>query len=369
MFELVVVHRLHLYHDNTTGFVLFGHYFARWVVPPHGAVIQSKYGYDGQFFYLLAKDPLLLHNATVNAMRLAGQAFRMQRIAYPGLAFLLALGQRRYLPEALLGLNLLAVALLTVSVAIAARRHGRSGWWALPVGLMSGLLTATLRDLSDPLAVAAMIAGLLMWQRRQRWRAAGLLSLAVLAREPMTLAVVAIALDALVRAFRERKRAGAMGAILIEAAPVVVLPALVFIGWQLYIDLRFGGNAAANSVAFLPPFVGVVKEIKRTFHDHSARDIVWELTFIGLMGAGILAAARLVWQRVTAAGVAALLLGLSLLVLLFGDPWSYTRLSAPMFATLALSGVERRSWIALGVCTAGAALTLLMPLAPWFGAS
>jgi len=66
--------------------------------------------------------------------------------------------------------------------------------------------------------------------------------------------------------------------------------------------------------------------------------------------------------------VAALLFALSLLVLKFGDPWSYSRLSAPMFAALLIAGLLRRDRPALAISVAGAVLTLVMPFTPWFGA-
>ena len=65
---------------------------------------------------------------------------------------------------------------------------------------------------------------------------------------------------------------------------------------------------------------------------------------------------------------AALLFGLGLLVLKFGDPWSYARLSAPMFAALVVAGLARRDRPAIAIAIAGAVLTLAMPFAPWFGA-
>jgi tryptophan-rich sensory protein len=87
------------------------------------------------------------------------------------------------------------------------------------------------------------------------------------------------------------------------------------------------------------------------------------------MAAGIAASIALAWRKTTAAGIAAALFGLSLLVVVFGDPWSYTRLSAPMFAGLLLGGLQQRSRAALLICAAAAAMTLLMPFAPWLAAA
>lgn len=370
LFAVVIVGRLQTYHGNATGFVLFGHYFASYSQPPRGALINSPFGYDGQFFYLQAKDPLLLHDSTIASFRGSTEAFRMERMAYPTLAFLFAAGQLGAIPWSLLAINVLVVLTLTGGFALYARRLGWSGWWALAVGLLAGFVTATLRDLGDPVAVAGMLAGLILWQRRRRWWAAALLTVAVLAREPMTLAVAAVALDAVIRWWRAGHEPGALRRIAGEAWPPVLVPAAAFIAWQAYIDARYGSNVASTSTnAYLPPFVGLIDEVRHALADASRRNTAWDLAYLGLMAAGIAASIALAWRKTTAAGIAAALFGLSLLVVVFGDPWSYTRLSAPMFAGLLLGGLQQRSRAALLICAAAAAMTLLMPFAPWLAAA
>jgi hypothetical protein len=382
LFAVVVGHRLDVYHGNATGFALFGRHFVDDTRPPPGAVIASPEGYDGQFFYLQALDPLLLEDSTVASFRHVGQAFRMQRVGYPALAYVLSAGRRTALPWSLLAINVIVALLLTGGFAAYARRRGWSGWWALAIGFMCGLLTGTLRDLSDPLAVSAMLGGLLLWERRRRWWAALLLAVAVLAREPMALAVAAIVVDAAARWWRAgaapglpwwrlrgRGAPGELRAGVRRAWPVVLVPAIAYLGWQLYASVRYGGWLASPGSAYRPPFVGFVDELRRALDDHSRRDTVWDVAYLLLSAAGILAALDLVRRRVSAAAVAAALFGLSLLILVFGDPWSYTRLSAPMFAALLLGGLELRSRPALTVCAAAAALTLVAPFAPWLGAA
>ena len=365
LFAIVIAGRLDTYHGNATGFVLFGKRWVQFTQPPRAALINSPDGYDGQFFYIQAKDPLLLHDSTVAGFRGANEAFRMQRVAYPALAWLLAAGQRSAIPWSLLAINILAVLGITGAFAFYARRRGWSGWWALAVGLLAGFLTATLRDLSDPLAVAGMLGGLMMWQRGRQWWAGGLLTLAVLAREPMILAVVAIAADTAWRSLRPGHAPRALSQAVRDVWPAVILPATAFVAWQAYVDVRYGGNAASTSLAFLPPFEGLIDEVRHALAAPSRRSTAWDLGYLSLMAAGIAAAIALVWQKVTVAGLAALLFGLSLLVLVFGDPWSYTRLSAPMFAALLLAGLEQRHRVALAICVAGAAMTAVVPFAPW----
>jgi len=359
---LAIGARFHTYDGDVTGFILFGELSARQTQPPPGAVIESSRGYDAQYFWIQAKDPLLLRDATID--NLAGSTFRLQRMGYPTLAYLLALGHTSAIPWTFLAINVLAVVGITLGFALYARRRGWSGWWALALGLMPGLVLATLRDLSDPLAVAAMVGGLIMWQLCRRWWAAVLFTVAVLSREPIVVAVVAVAIDAAVRWWQAREDPTAFRQALSATWPVVVVPAVAFLSWQAYINVRYGGNVAGTSPLAWPPFEGLVDELRRVVDEASLRGAAWELAYLGLVLAALgTAAALVVRRRIIAASLAALLLSLSLLIQMFGDHWSYTRLTAPVFAALLLAGLELRSRFALGVCVASAALTAFVPLA------
>ena len=370
LLAVLIHHRLDaLYHGNPTGFVLFGREFVHSTHPPHGAVVLSPAGYDGQFFYLQARDPLLLHSGTRNAFRhLPGEAFRVGRVGYPLLAYLAVAGQRTALPWSMLILNAVAVVLITAAFSLYARGRGWSGWWGLGVGLLSGLTTGTLRDLSDPIAITAMLAGVLCWQQRRRWLSAALLTVAVLAREPMGLAVAGIAAEGAVVWWRGRGEDGLARALAAERAPVVLIPALAYVAWRVYATARLGASTSTPWSAYLPPFVGVARELHHAVNARLLRDEGWELLYVGTMLCGIAAALRLAWRRPGAPTLAAGLFGLSLLVVVFGDPWSYTRLSAPMFALLLLAGLEHRNRSVLSVCVAVGVLGAAMPFVPWFTA-
>jgi hypothetical protein len=372
----VVAHQLgSLYHGNPTGFVLFGHYFASSIHPPRGAIEDSPFGYDGQFFYLLARDPLLLHHTTLAAFRHpAGEAFRIQRVAYPLLSYVVALGQRGALPWAMVVLNVLVVAGVTLGFSYYCQARGWSAWWGLALGLLTGFVVGTLRDLSDPLAVASTLGGVLLWRQGRRWSAGLLLALAVLAREPMLLAVVAVAVDGVIDAWRTAERGPWLRAarrVVIERGPVVLIPVVAYLCWKLYATARLGASISSPSSAYLPPFVGVIDEVKHSLADPHRSDVGWELLYLAAMMAGIGLAGRLLWRARRGSvmvPLAAVLFGLSLLVVVFGDPWSYSRLSAPMFAVLLLGALELRDRPALLLCSAVALLGLVAPLAPWMAA-
>jgi hypothetical protein len=341
------------FNGNPTGFVRFGSNLSGVTHPPASALVQSRTGYDGQYFWAIAQDPLLLHQQTIDALRT--QAFRLQRVAYPGLAFVVSGGNRSALPWALLGLNCMFILAITAAFSAYAIRQGWSGWWGLAIGLLPGLKFALLGDMSDVLAVAALLSGLMLWRDRRRWAAAWLLAVAVLAREPMMLAPAAIALETSLDSWRSRHVPGALRRAWRTAWPPVVIPSVLFLLWQAYLTMRLGTSPTAPGTAYQRPVVGIVTEIHRALHG-SVLVGGWDLVYLCLMVAAIVVALVGAWKRPTAASITAALVGISLLVLTFGSDWSYARLSAPMFAALLLSGLAQRRRPALFLCAAVAVL-------------
>jgi hypothetical protein len=368
---LLIGARLVAYDGNPTGFIQFGRRATQYTHPPTGAIVRSPFGYDGEFYWIQASDPLLLRDATVVNLFHTDSGYHLQRPAYPALAYLVAGGQRSALPWTMLAVNVLVLLAITAGFASYARCRGWSVWWALAVGLMPGLVLATLRDLSDPLAIASMLAGLLLWQRGRSWGAAGMLSVAVLAREPMTLAVVAIAIDAVAAWWRSRREPQAIRRAVSRAWPAVAVPAAAFMAWQAYIHgLHASGVAAAVQPIqpIQPLFSDFVAEARRTIAQDSPFGAAWDLGYLTLTLAGMGAAIALVRREITAASVAALLFALNLIVITFGDQWGLARYAAPVFAALLLGGLEQRSRfpasrVAVSISVVAAAMIVSVPLA------
>jgi hypothetical protein len=357
---------------NLLGLIEFGRVFAAFTHPPRGVPGLSPSGYDGQFYWVLAHDPLLVHNSTL--IQMSPFSSGMQRLAYPLLAAVLALGRASALPATLLAVNVISVLAITAAVASFARSRGRSVWWSLAVGLSPGLLMGVLRDLSDPLALAAVTGGLIAWERGRRWSAAALLTLAALAREPMILALGGIGLETMILGCRQRRDRRALARLVRRAWPVLVVVGAVFLAWQIYIRLRYTGAGAGGAAALAPhpnlqPFGDFMIEAHRTLAQDAGVAPAWDLTYMALMlGAmvwsGLLAVRRPSAVAVTAAGLSAVMP-----FVLFGDEWGLSRYGAPLFALLTLVGLmsgpgSRRGWErrgAMAFAVLAAALTALVP--------
>ncbi|MGH2872705.1 MAG: hypothetical protein ACRDL5_09635 [Solirubrobacteraceae bacterium] len=360
---LLIGARLADYHGNPAGFILFGRHYVQYTHPPAGAPIESPTGYDGQFYWIEANDPLLLHGSTVADM-VGPAGYHLQRPAYPLLAYALALGQRAALPWAMLAVNVLAVLGLTAAMAVFCRRRGWSVWWALVIGALPGLLMPTLRDLTDPLATATLLGALLAWRSERRWAAAALLTVSVLSRETGAVAVAAILVEAVFCCVRARHSRRELVAVLRRAWPPVVVPSAAYVAWQAYVRLAVPHPAGSVSVAATAAPAGSATDFLAKLHPmlHGLGTAVssWELVTVGLMLAAMVVSLWLA-RRGMAAGVAALGLAAVLLLVPFDDQWGLARYTAPLFGMLLIAGLAQRSRTATTLAAAAAAMSVMLP--------
>ena len=243
-------------------------------------------GYDGQYYYRIATAPLGGRHG------LDRPAYRYQRIGYPLVARALALGDRTRIASTLVLINVVAVALGMLLVALLLARNGSSPFWAFPYALYIGQVACFWRDLAEPLAYALVAAALLAWRRERFWPGCVLLLPAVLTKENTLLFAAAAALHLLLRgrwpqvwsllalvalpyalwqgglwlAFGQtglggtdhppRLPLGGLSGVrdmrqLLYALPAVAIPALLCLGlvgqgWWLAWRARDGGTARAN---------------------------------------------------------------------------------------------------------------------------
>ena len=86
-------------------FIMAGHTFTHRAQLPRGLLLVPSAGYDGQFYYRLALNPV---NWSKTAYGITmDQSYRYTRIGYPILAWLVSLGQHQLVPVAMVVINLL----------------------------------------------------------------------------------------------------------------------------------------------------------------------------------------------------------------------------------------------------------------------
>lgn len=225
---------------------------------PH-LVRQPGAGYDGQFIYRLALAPLNL------ATRAHGIAFdtplRTQRIGLPLLGWLLSAGGRpAALPYVLLGIEVLSVAVLGALGGLVAARARRAPAWGVLLASPVGLVFAVLHDLTEPPAVALLVAGLLLLQAGRPVWAGTSLAAAALTRETALVVVLAIALPRVWAVVRGRRSDCPDHSGPGRSDLSWVLPVAVWAGWEAYVMLATHRSplTSGGKANLAPPLAGVV---------------------------------------------------------------------------------------------------------------
>jgi len=206
----------------------------------------GTWGYDGQFAYQIARDPL-------GASRfLDVPAYRYQRVLYPLTAWALALAvsplsgtggiEGGLVPWMLIAVNGLALVAGTRFTEDILTGRGTNRWYALSYGLFGGLMMAVRLDLTEPLAYALAQAAVLSYERGRTRGAAGLLALAALTKETTLLVAAGFLLSfALSRRWRDW----------IEWAVIVGAP---FAALQVFLKVGLGAWGVGSGGAMGTPF-------------------------------------------------------------------------------------------------------------------
>ena len=138
---------------------------------------NQSLGYDGQFYYQIAKDP-------ANAWKLVDvPAYRYQRILYPLAAYALSFGQANWLPWILILINLVAISLGTLLMEKILAYHQVSRGYALVYGLFIGTLFSLRLDLGEPMAYLFVMAAILSFLRQHPWQSSAWFACASITRE------------------------------------------------------------------------------------------------------------------------------------------------------------------------------------------
>jgi hypothetical protein len=218
---------------DITRFILVGRHFATPAqLPPHIAVAPT-YGYDGQFFYRLALNPVNFSHIAYGIR--VDQPYRYMRIGYPWLTWLVSFGQHVLVPVMLVVINIVAIGAIGYLGGMFARQGGRHALAGLVLPAYFGLLTSLSRDTAEPLAAACLLGGLLAIRARRPVLAGLLLAYGALTRESVMVAVAAVAIVDFVGVIRRRRSVRPGRDDLAWA-----LPTAAFAAWQVVVKVAVG---------------------------------------------------------------------------------------------------------------------------------
>jgi hypothetical protein len=162
-------------------------------------------GYDGQYFYFIAVDPLHARYYMDNA------GHRYTKILYPAAAGLPAFGRASLVPYTLILINWLAIAGTAGLLALWLRRKGASPWFALIYALCPGVWVSFQRDLTEPLSYGLVALAVYLYDFGGRYRAvwSGLaFAGAVLTRDKAAIFAAVYGLGFVLRGFDLRQPRG-----------------------------------------------------------------------------------------------------------------------------------------------------------------
>ena len=284
---------------DITRFILVGRHFATPSQLPRGVAVAPTYGYDGQFFYRLALNPVNFSHIAYGIR--VDQPYRYMRIGYPWLTWLVSFGQHVLVPVILVVINIVAIGAIGYLGGMFARQGGRHALAGLVLPAYFGLLTSLSRDTAEPLAAACLLGGLLAIRARRPVLAGLLLAYGALTRESVMVAVAAVAIVDFIGVIRRRRSVRPGRDDLAWA-----LPAAAFVAWQVVVKVAVGRfpllvDANGNTGS---PFITPLKAVEHNLtHINLHHFEQYDLWFIELAILILLAVAALLCLRSTNAPV------------------------------------------------------------------
>ena len=236
-------------------------------LPVH-AVINSSYGYDGQFFFRLALDPITRSQYGLGIV-IDRPAYRQQRILYPMLAYLLAFGRARYVPYTMILVNYLALCAIAGLGGVLAMQYGRHALYGLIFPLYPGCLITLSRSTSEIVEMCFLLATLAALRGRQPLMTAATLTLALLAREQSVMLAVGLAAWIIIRFLG--RRLGKIGDSNNLYAPpwyTAAIPLSIFFFWQTVLYVLWHSIALTGGAsAFAPFFVDFLAHVRTSLNE------------------------------------------------------------------------------------------------------
>jgi hypothetical protein len=296
-------------------------------------------GFDGQFYHLIAHDPLLQHGFSqfVDNPRL-----RWRRILIPGAASLLSLGHPRFIDPAFFTVILAFVFLGTYWFSQYCCCYGLHPAWGLLFMCVPAVAISIDRMTVD-IALAALCAGFALYAAKNAvWQLYFVLLLAPLARETGAALIAAFCMRLMI----ERQWARALR-FSTAAAPFVI--------WMLFIVGRTSPDFTRWVSAM--PLRGL---LARTLHavpyavTSRGLALAGALDYLALLGVwlALAFAIRAMWTR--SAGpldIAIYIFAAFMAFLSEPDIWAqaygFARTQSPLLMCIALQGLRSRSWQAL----------------------
>ncbi len=331
-------------------------------------VLQPNEGYDAQFYYFAAFDPLMRRfRSSPEQYRAVADAppYRFGRIGFPWLVRSVAGGRWDRYPAVMVGLVLVGVALSAFVLARLGQEAGGTALWGLMVLGVPGFWQSVRLALPEPLAAAFLLIGYWCVRKQRIPLAIAAFAISLLIRETGLVFLVALV------AFGAGAGEGRRGRIWLLSAALPLAVWRVYVASGLWPDWGWAGFFYPSHNLGIPfqGFVGLWFALMRgDYHPavaELARAAIWFpilIIAVSALSVGLM--------RVTSRFIGAAFVMYALMALSFTHPnvWGHVgngqRVSYEMFLMLALASLGARQYsrprrAAVALCWGGAALFIL----------
>jgi len=330
-----------------------------------GLILQDNAGYDGQFMYYMAFDPLLLKlRQTPVKYRDVVDAplYRFGRIGFSLLTRLLSNDPSRF-PGTMLSILLVAVGGLAFALSMEAQSRAMTPLLGGLILLVPGFWGSLLNAVPEPLAAVGVLLAVILWQRDQ-FAAAGLVfGFSLLVRETGAIFVLCVLIA---ETLKGRARKGLLVAGL-AFGPVVL--------WRLYVAYRLFPGSGLAMFTEVPrdlgaPLVGIrdlwTGIMSGSYFGGSSDLVRAGLSYPVVLVLGWLLVLGLYRHRPTPLALAGVLYGLIALSFNYRMVWVHVgnaeRITYELFVALILCSLSIRSYSQ----TLQRALVLFWCASAWF---
>jgi len=249
---------------------------------------EAGLGYDGQYFYRIARSPLSTQ-PQVDGISLDRPSFRQQRIGYPILAWGLSAGGRQAaVPWALVMANAVALVAASTALALLAARRDRNPWLGIAGAALPASVMAFHFDLAEATEAALLLWALVMLGSRRWLAAAVLMCAAALTRETALILPLALTGSTLLRWIPMARRAGLAAT---SESPAWLGPACVavYLGWSSWVSTLWDlpGVSTQQSAGHLRPDPTALIDLLIELPTRSGFDLVAISLFLAVGALGV----------------------------------------------------------------------------------
>jgi hypothetical protein len=217
-------------------------------------VLKNSNGYDGTLFYQLALDPTITDEYAFGIR--SNLAYRKQRILYPAIAHITALGQPQLVPYAMVLVNLICIMIaIFLAYKIARENNSDPAYILLFAGLV-GFYIGLTRNLAETMEGLFLTLTFFFFIKKRYIPLGIAMTCALLTRETSLFIVGSLSVIVLYSNLKERK-------LLSWNSILVLVPILVLALWKLYLYQQFGGYSSERFEII--PFKGIYEALMTSF--------------------------------------------------------------------------------------------------------